>query len=177
MATPRFVPSAPLGHPIHREAFDRIPVARRHEPSRGQGRRPVVGPGFGLPCPDAGYALFLAAHSVEHLVLEFGDGRDDAKCAIATIAMRRAGMLGRAPLLQDVEIGRTLLAYEQPTDVDFARWRAGWIRGIAHDDDLRQRLADAALPTAALSPPLDADAVSGWRADLRQRFDGCAASG
>jgi hypothetical protein len=161
---------------MHREDFGRIPPARRHDPIPGEGRRPVVAPGFGLPCPDAGYALFLAALAVEHLVLEFGDRRDDAECAIATVAVRRAGMLGRAPLLQDVEIGRTLLAYDQPTDADFARWRARWICGIARDVDLRQRLADAALASETLRPPLDADAVHGWRATLRQRFDACATS-
>lgn len=171
MATPRFVPTAPFRHPTHREDFGRIPPARRPEPMRGEGRRPVIAPGFGLPCPDAGYALFLAAFADEHLELELGDRRDDAECAIATVAMRRAGMLGRAPLPQDVEIGRALLAYDQPTDADFAGWRARWIRGIAHNDDLRQRLADAALASEALRPPLDADAVHGWRALLRQRLD------
>jgi hypothetical protein len=143
----------------------------------GEGRRPVAAPGFGLPCPDAGYALFLAALGDEHLALEFGDRREDAECAIATVAIRRAGMLGRAPLPRDVEIGRTLLAYDQPTDADFARWRARWIRGIARDGDLRQRLADAALPSQALRAPLDADAVHGWRALLRQRLDASATSG
>ncbi|MET0146014.1 MAG: hypothetical protein ABW328_14720 [Ilumatobacteraceae bacterium] len=109
-------------------------------------------------------------------MLEFGDRRDDAERAIATVAMRRAGLLGRAPVLQDVEIGRTLLAYDEPTDADFARWRARWFRGIARNDDLRQRLADAALPAAALPPPLDADAVHGWRALLRDGFEASAIS-
>ena len=92
--------------------FGGIPPARRSPLRPGAGRRPPLAPGFGLPCPDAGYALLLAHLTGDDVVLEPGEERQDADWAMATVAMRRAGVLGRAPCVEDVKIARTLLAYD-----------------------------------------------------------------
>lgn len=167
MATPPFVPMRATVAPPRRNDFAGIPPARRTPLRPGAGRPHPRAPGFGLPCPDAGYALLLANVVEERLVLEPHERRHDAEFAIATIAMRRAGVLGRAPLIGDVELARVLLAYDSREPADFTRWRARRLAGVAHDPDLGQRLADVAILAAELDQPDDA-AVWNWRACLRR---------
>ena len=149
--------------------FAGIPPARRARPHPGEVLRHPRAPGFGLPCPDGGYALLLAHLTETRVVLASGERLEDADWAVATVAMRRAGALGRAPLIEDIEVGRILLAYDDTDDAEFARWRARQLHGIAHDPDRLQELADAALGAAELRHPLDPDAVHNWRNALRQR--------
>ena len=93
--------------PPRRTDFAGIPPARRSPLRPGAGGRPPRSPGFGLPCPDAGYALLLADLAEDYVVLELVERRQDAEWAIAIVAMRRAGALGRAPIIEDLEIART----------------------------------------------------------------------
>jgi hypothetical protein len=171
MATPRFVPSASAVLPPRRTDFGGIPPARRSPLRPGAGRRPPRSPGFGLPCPDAGYALLLAHLTDEYVVLELVERRQDAYWAIAILAMRRAGALGRAPLIEDLEIARSALAYDGGGPADFTRWRARRLSGIAHDPNLRQNLVDVVMLAGELPPSADLDAVGGWRATLRRHME------
>ena len=82
--------------------------------------------------------------------------------------MRRAGVLGRAPFVEDVKIARTLLAYDGSEDGDFSAWRVRRLTGVADDADLRQRLADVAIVAAEMRHPVDVDAARRWQAALRQ---------
>jgi hypothetical protein len=86
---------------------------------------------------------------------------------IATVAVRHAGGLGRAPCIHDVELGRTVLAYDGGGPVEFSHWRASTLSGIARNLELQQRLTDA-LET--LPNPADADALRRWWAALPQRW-------
>ena len=155
-------------HPVAwTSAASRPPDGRRCAP--GAGRRPPLAPGFGLPCPDAGYTLLLAHLTDDDVVLEPDEEREDADWAIATVAMRRAGVLGRAPFIEDVEVARTLLAYDGTEDGgDFRGWRVRLLTGVADDPDLRQRLADVAIVAAEMRHPVDVDAARRWQAALRQ---------
>jgi hypothetical protein len=101
-------------------------------------------------------------------VLDPRERRDDAECAVGTIAMRRAGVLGRAPLMEDLELARTLLAYDSGEPADFSTWRTRHLAGIAHDRDLRQRLADVGLLAAEFPASPDIEAVVKWREALRR---------
>ncbi|MET0325669.1 MAG: hypothetical protein ABW219_10635 [Ilumatobacteraceae bacterium] len=168
MATPRFVPLVTDVRPSRPADFGGIPPARRSPPLRGAGRRPLVAPGFGVPCPDAGYALLLARLTDVAIELEPHERRVDADWAIATVAMRRAGALGRAPFLEDVEVARTLLAYDQAgDDDDFRGWRERSLAGVSRDPNLRQRLADLAALASGIRHPVDCDNARRWRETLR----------
>jgi hypothetical protein len=168
MATPPFVPTTHAAQPSRVTDFAGIPPAHRSPPRPGAGRRPPRSPGFGIPCPDAGYALLLAHLTESHLALEQAERTEDANWAIATIAMRRAGLLGRAPFIEDLAFARALLAYDASESGDFTRWRTRRLTGIAHDPDLRQRLSDVAMVAAEVAHPPTVDTVRAWRAALRQ---------
>jgi hypothetical protein len=148
--------------------FAGIPPARRSPVRPAAGRRPPRAPGFGLPCPDAGYALLLADHTVDRVALEPVERREDAVSAIGTIAIRRAAVLGRAPCIRDVAVALRLLAYDGDGPSEFTGWRARELAGIARDPDLRQRLADAAMPAIESRDPIDADVARAWREALRR---------
>jgi hypothetical protein len=123
---------------------------------------------LGVPCPDAGYA-FLLAHRSEHLlILESRERCQDANWAIATVAVRQAGGLGRAPCIHDVALGRTVLGYDGGGPIEFARWRANSFSGLARDLELQQRFTEA---LEALPDPSDADARRAWWAALPQRWE------
>jgi hypothetical protein len=171
MSTPRFVPS----HAAARAAraarvtdFAGTPPARRTPLRPAAGRRPPRAPGFGLPCPDAGYALLLADLTVERVTLEPVERREDAVSAIATIAIRRAAVLGRAPFMGDVAVARSLLAYDGDGPSEFTGWRARHLAGVAHDPGLQQRLADVAMPAIESGDPVAANVLRTWREALRQ---------
>jgi hypothetical protein len=167
MSTPRFVHSNAAGAPRVTD-FAGIPPARPSLVRPAAGRRPPRAPGFGLPCPDAGYALLLAHRTVDRVVLEPVERRDDAVSAIGTIAIRRAAVLGRAPCIRDVAVALRLLAYDGDEPSEFTGWRARQLAGIAHDPGLQQRLADAAMPAIESRDPIDADVVLTWREALRR---------
>ena len=145
MATPPFVHSRHVAHASRVVDFGGIPPARRNPPRPFAGRRPPRAPGFGLPCPDAGYALLLAHLTEERLILEPGERQEDATWSIATIAMCLAGVEGRAPFMGDLEIAQSMLAYDGKGPRAFTRWRAREFVGIADDPDLRQRLRDVTM--------------------------------
>jgi hypothetical protein len=171
MATPPFVPTPRSTQRPRDTDFAVIPPARRSPLRPAAGRRPPHAPGFGTPCPDAGYALLLARLTECQLELEPAERRDDANCAIATIAIRRAGLLGRAPFFDDLAFARALLAYGDGDSADFARWRTRHLAGIARDADLSERLADVAMLVADMAHPPTDDTVSAWQAALRQAIE------
>lgn len=166
MATPPFVPQPT--RPSRRSDFAGIPPARRSSPRRGEILQQPRGPGYGVPCPDAGYAFLLTEHSEHDLTLESRERCQDANWAIAIVAVRHAGGLGRAPCIHDVALGRTVLAYDGGGPVGFSHWRANSLAGIARDGELQQRLTDA---FEALSDPADADARRGWWAAMPQQWE------
>ena len=172
MATPRFVPVGPRerARPID---FAGIPPARRTQPRAGEVLHQPRARGFGVPCPDGGYALLLAREVAGDLALAAGDQREDAVWAIATVAMRRAAVVGRAPVIYDVLFASALLAYDDPDALECAVLRARLLSGVAHDPDLRQWLSDAVNSAAEVSVRSTAEAIATWRctilADPRSR--------
>ena len=67
--------------------------------------------GEGVHGPDQGYALLLAERIVDRLVLASGEHLGDVVTACVAIALRRAAIFGRAPVLADLEVAYGLLGY------------------------------------------------------------------
>jgi len=126
-----------------------------------------------MPCPDAGYAFLLAHRNERSLILESRERCHDACWAIATVAVRHAGSLGRAPCIRDIAHGRTVLAYDGSAPVEFSHWRANSLSGITRNQELQQRLTDA---LQVLPDPTDVNALRGWWAALPQRWEAEAQS-
>jgi hypothetical protein len=143
MGTPEYVPQPALVK-VRLTDFAGIPPPQRLPPRPVEMLEPPREPGFGVPCPDAGYG-FLLGHQLDgRLVVDPAESREDAHWAAATLGVRRAGRAGRAPRVDDFDVGRGLLGYDGTAPMWFVRWRTTRLQGISHEPELGQWLADSA---------------------------------
>ena len=98
---------------------------------------------LGSPGPNIGYALTLANRARDRFVLGPHEHPEDAIAVVAEIAMRRAALFGRAPVMPDVELGMQILGYGGDADPDFVAWRTRAVRGTRHGYSERRSLVDA----------------------------------
>lgn len=129
--------------------------------------------GLGIPGPDQGYALALAARFEDRLVLEPGERAEDVLAGAVAIALGRAAIFGRAPVAADIELALRLFKYLVG---DEGTWPSGELVALrrerfaaaAHDYWRRRSLVDA-IPEATfrLSPEKLAKRLEGepgcWR--------------
>ncbi len=66
---------------------------------------------LGSPGPDQGYALKLARLLEPELRLAEGEHAKDALAGIVAIGLKRASLLGRAPVIHDLRIAATLWGF------------------------------------------------------------------
>jgi hypothetical protein len=98
---------------------------------------------LGSPGPNVGYALLLAERVRDQLALAPHEHVDDAIAVVAEIAMRRAAVFGRAPVMPDVEFGIQILGYRGDADPAFVAWRVRVVQRAHHDYYERRALVDA----------------------------------
>lgn len=87
------------------------------------------------PTPDAGYALLLAREFAPRLVVAEGEDVSDAAWLVGSLAIRRAGLAGRAPSIRDVEFAADLLGYDGSASPQFVRWRSNQSRRLSEHAD------------------------------------------
>ena len=99
------------------------------------------GGAFGMPGPDAGYALRLVVG--RELILAPHEHRADADAAVAAVAAARSSLVGRGPTKGDIDAAIVILGYD--TESEFGPARAAAIGGSAHHP-LRIRRLIAGIP-------------------------------
>lgn len=117
--------------------------------------------------PDQGYALLLAQHFADRLVLGPGERAADVLAAAVAVALRRASLFGRAPVAADVEVALTLFGWLDTAPPDLVAHRRELVAGAAHDY-WRQRAVADSVPEETLrrSPEAVRSGLSDWRALL-----------
>ena len=98
---------------------------------------------LGSPGPNVGYALTLANRARDRFVLAPHERAEDAIAVVAEIAMRRAALFGRAPVMPDIEFGMRIMGYTGDAPSRFVDWRVRAVRGTDHDYSERRTLVDA----------------------------------
>lgn len=166
MAQPEYVPLA---------AADRVRAAERL-PQHGGWRQdrpgeitrfgPPEGKLFGKPGPDQGYALTLAARFHDRLRLAPGEHTEHAVNGCLGVALRRASMYGRAPVIHDLTLAFTVWGFlgdDVPPELVAFRtplFLAG-SHDYAHGREIVDRVADSTL---RLTPAKVAEqVVADWR--------------
>ena len=139
-------------------------------PGEVVGGESASGPGMGHQGPDQGYALKLAQRFAGRLVLAAGEREDDALAGCCAVALRRASIFGRAPVVHDLRLALELFGFLIDTDAALVSWRRAYFAGAAghHGYHVKLRLAEL-VPneTLHLTPAAVADACSkNWRAPL-----------
>jgi hypothetical protein len=111
MAAPSFAPVSPTDQPRGYAPTPHVPDAwMPSRPGELAGPQPR-GAGLGSQGPDQGYALLLADRLRGTLRLQPGEGRDDAVRGCVGVALRRASLYGRAPVIHDLRIAFTIWGF------------------------------------------------------------------
>lgn len=111
MAAPEYVPVKPIDDVRTYESPPRRPdpwLAQRPGDFVGHNPRGVL---FGDPGPDQGYALGLAKLLADKVRLQSGEGLDDAVAGCVAVALRRASLFGRAPIIHDLTAAYTVWGF------------------------------------------------------------------
>lgn len=112
--------------------------------------------------PDQGYALLLAARFAPHLRLSPGESLNDVIAGCVAVALKRASLLGRAPVAEDLRIAFTHWGYlpsgAEPSEAETAERaaarRAELFAGASGHEGrtVRRRIAESVSQTDLLVP-------------------------
>ena len=171
MAAPEYVPVKPMDDVRTYESPPRRPGSwRATRPGDLRGENPH-GDRFGNPGPDQGYALGLAKRLANSLHLEPGESIDDVMAGCVGVALKRASLLGRAPVIYDLTAAYTIWGYlDENPDAELVA-----LRKMAFDEAAlplhyteRHRIVAAVIddPLRKLHTAIAADYDADWRALL-----------
>ncbi|MDP9452982.1 MAG: hypothetical protein M3P97_06240 [Actinomycetota bacterium] len=165
MAAPEYVPSSPAQQP--RRGLP-LPPAQpwRAERPADLGPAQPVGPALGNPGPDQGYALKLVRQFHDRLVLAEGEDAEDAVMGCLGVALRRASIFGRAPVVHDLDIAFTLWGYLGDAPPELIELRRPLFQALEHHyEDQRAIANQVPEATLRLTP---AEVKSRWPAEWRE---------
>lgn len=166
MAAPDYVPVTLADRP--RSALA-LPPPRSWTASRPAdlARNQPSGPKLGSQGPDQGYALNLAARFADRLILEPGDHADDVMAGCVGVALKRASIFGRAPVIHDIELALGLFGFLDPAPADLVAWRRERFAGASHHYWDQRAIADR-VPEATLrlTPAQVRGRLADWRSLL-----------
>jgi hypothetical protein len=140
-----------------------------------------TGAGMAWQGPDQGYVLRLLRQFEGQLVLADGEDAADAKAGCVVVALKRASLFSRAPVIHDLTVAFTVWGYLAPAPTDLVALRRGLFAGVAHEHHHAARYAIADLvpnEVVCLSPAQVAErAGADWRSVLDANVDAIAAAG
>jgi hypothetical protein len=118
MAAPKFAPVSPVDVPRVDTSPPVVPGPwMPNRPADLTGSQPE-GPRLGYPGPDQGYALKIANGFRDRLQLRPGEHAADVVQGCLGIALRRASIFSRAPVVHDLTIAFTMWGFLDPTPPD-----------------------------------------------------------
>jgi hypothetical protein len=132
MAAPQFVP-APDSSPRSYASPDHVPTQWFPDrPAELRGRQPQ-GDRLGNPGPDQGYGLLLAKRYIPKLKLQPGEHVADAVQGCLGVALRRAALFGRAPMVHDFTVAFTVFGFlDAAPPAELLEFRREAFEGVGH---------------------------------------------
>ena len=173
MAAPEYVPAPVQDRP---RVYESPPwngdVWFADRPADLTGRQPI-GPRLGYPGPDQGFVLHLAARFRDQLVLTPGEHAADALAGSSAVALKRASLFGRAPVIHDVRAALLIWGFLAQADPELVRLRRPLFLECSHHLHYQQqrRIADL-VPIAVLRKPhgeIHAQVSEDWRSVFNLR--------
>jgi len=142
MTQPEYVPITPEDRvrPVLR-----LPVPRRWKPDRPAEIRGAARPSgalMGTPGPDQGYALTLAKRFAGRLTLTEGERFEDAVKGCLGVALRRASLFDRAPVIHDWEVAFAVWGFLGDAPDDLVAYRRPLFQAAAHDYWAQRTVSD-----------------------------------
>jgi hypothetical protein len=140
-----------------------------------------MGPRLGYPGPDQGFALKLVRLFEGQLALAPGEHEADAVAGCTAVALKRASLFGRAPVVYDLQIAFTIFGYWPPgnqPDPALVKLRKPLFEEVAnlhHYSELRHIVDLVPVAVLQLTPDaVAAQAASDWRAFFKRKSAGVA---
>jgi len=170
MAAPEYVPIDPVADPRSYRSPPRRPESwLTDRPAEVGGAGQPRGELLGNQGPDQGYALRLVRLFEGKLHLQKGEDEHDAIAGCVGVALKRASLFGRAPVVHDLTVAFTTWGFlDDAPDPELVGLRRDLFEGAGHPHHyaLRQAIVDTAPEsTLRLLPDQAADAyASDWRA-------------
>ncbi len=133
------------------------------------------GPRLGNIGPDQGYAYRLVSYVEDHVNLG-SVNRDDAVAGCVAIAMKRASLFGRAPIVHDLTAAFTVYGFfdDEPSAelVELRDRLFAEVKSSHHYAELRH-LVDLVREDALRRSPeaIAAEYLTGWRGNLLESSD------
>jgi hypothetical protein len=163
MPQPNYVP-VPAADRVR--PAERLPVPEGWSPTRpaevvdgGQ----HVGIRGGSPGPDQGYALKLARHFVDRLVLAPDEHVDDVIMGCLAVALKRASLFGRAPVAADLELAFVLWGFFDGAPADLVSFRKPFFAVAGHHYEDQRAIADVVPEsTLRLTPQQVVARLASW---------------
>jgi hypothetical protein len=168
MAAPEFVPVAPLDDVRSYASPPRRPDSWRADRPGDLTAGQPDGDSFGRQGPDQGYALTLARQFAGKLTLDEGEHETDALAGCLGVALKRASLFGRAPVIFDLRVALTIWGFLDDRPVaDLVARRRPLFAEVANPNHYseQRRIVDM-VPDAALAQPHTA-VEAAHRADWR----------
>ena len=140
-----------------------------------------TGAGMAWQGPDQGYVLRLVRQFDGRLVLADGEHADDVKAGCVVVALKRASLFSRAPVIHDLTVAFTAWGYLAPAPADLVALRRALFAGVGHDHHhaARHRIADLVPDDVVRLTPAQVSerAAANWRLVLDPDIDAAAAAG
>jgi len=168
MAAPEYVPLKPTDEPRAYKSPPRRPgewIADR--PAEVVGRGQPQGAQFGNQGPDQGFVLRLVRHFEGRLVLSEGEHEHDAVAGCIGVALKRASLLGRAPVIHDLTVAFTVWGFLDQAPPELIALRKPLFEAVSNPHHYpKQRAIADAVPEATLRRT-PAQVTSDHKADWR----------
>lgn len=133
MAAPKFTPVAPTDSPREYGSPDHVPASWLPDrPGEIDGFQPR-GARLGAPGPDQGFAIKIANSLASQLRLDEREHVEDVIRGCLGVALRRASLFSRAPVVHDLTIAFTVWGYfddEPPSEL--VTMRTSLFEGLRH---------------------------------------------
>ena len=122
---------------------------------------------FGNQGPDQGYAMVLAERFHDRLQVAEGEDSHDVVAGCLGVALARASLFGRAPVIHDLELAYGLWGYLDPPPPELVTFRKPLFAGASHHYWDQRAIVDL-VPEATLRlTPADVRRrVGEWRSLL-----------
>ena len=167
MAAPDYVPVALDELPRLTEPIPAPKSWKADRPADLKGGQPF-GPRLGSPGPDQGYALALARRFEDRLQLAEGEHGEDAVAGGVAVALKRASIFGRAPVIYDLEHAFTLWGFLGGAPEELVRFRKPLFEGARQHYWEQRHIVDLVPEdTLRMTPEQVRRSLPAWRELIR----------
>ncbi len=168
MAAPEYVPVPPAVKPRAYESPEHVPEEWNADRPADLDAGQPTGPLLGHQGPDQGYALHLVRRFDDRLRLQAEEHHDDVVAGGVGVALKRASLFGRAPVIHDLDVAFTVWGYlDDSPDPELVALRRRLFEGVAsfhHYWELRELVDRVPDEVLRLAPAAVRERhAAGWR--------------